>query len=30
VKDHAELYEKLKARMPKELYELRDQLERAL
>ena len=30
VKDHAELYEKLKARMPKELYDLRDQLERAL
>ena len=30
VKDHAELYEKLKARMPKELYELRDQLERSL
>ena len=30
VKDHSELYEKLKARMPKELYELRDQLERSL
>jgi phosphoenolpyruvate carboxykinase (GTP) len=30
VKDHAELYEKLKARMPRELYEQREQLERAL
>jgi len=30
VKDHAELFDKLKARMPKELYDLRDQLERAL
>jgi phosphoenolpyruvate carboxykinase (GTP) len=30
VKDHAELYEKLKARMPKELYEHRDRLEKAL
>ena len=30
VKDHTELYEKLKSRMPKELYDLRDQLERAL
>jgi phosphoenolpyruvate carboxykinase (GTP) len=30
VKDHAELYEKLKARMPRELYEQRDQLERSL
>ncbi|MGH8648132.1 MAG: phosphoenolpyruvate carboxykinase (GTP), partial [Burkholderiales bacterium] len=30
VKDHAELFDKLKARMPKELYALREQLERAL
>jgi GTP-dependent phosphoenolpyruvate carboxykinase len=30
VKDHAELYEKLKARMPRELYDLRTELERAL
>ena len=30
VKDHTELYEKLKSRMPKELYDLRDQLERSL
>jgi phosphoenolpyruvate carboxykinase (GTP) len=30
VKDHAELYEKLKARMPRELYEQREKLERAL
>jgi phosphoenolpyruvate carboxykinase (GTP) len=30
VQDHAALYEKLKARMPKELYEQREQLERAL
>ena len=30
VKDHAELFEKLKSRMPQELYALRDQLERAL
>jgi phosphoenolpyruvate carboxykinase (GTP) len=30
VKDHAELFDKLKARMPKELYDLRDQLEQAL
>jgi phosphoenolpyruvate carboxykinase (GTP) len=30
VKDHAELYETLKSRMPKELYDLRDQLEKAL
>jgi phosphoenolpyruvate carboxykinase (GTP) len=30
VKDHAELYDKLKARMPRELYSLRDELERAL
>jgi phosphoenolpyruvate carboxykinase (GTP) len=30
VKDHAELYEKLKARMPRELYDQREQLERAL
>src|SRR5258706_11518297 len=30
VKEHAEYYEKLKARMPQELYDLRDQLERAL
>ena len=30
VKDHTELFDKLKTRMPKELYELRDQLERSL
>jgi phosphoenolpyruvate carboxykinase (GTP) len=30
LKDHAELFEKLKARLPKELDELRGQLERAL
>jgi phosphoenolpyruvate carboxykinase (GTP) len=30
VKDHAELYEKLKARMPQELYAQREALERAL
>jgi phosphoenolpyruvate carboxykinase (GTP) len=30
VKDHTELFDKLKARMPMELYDLRDQLERAL
>ena len=30
VRDHAELYDKLKARMPKELYALREELERAL
>ena len=30
VKDHAELFDKLKSRMPKELYEQREQLERAL
>jgi phosphoenolpyruvate carboxykinase (GTP) len=30
VKDHAELYDKLKSRMPKELYEHRDELERSL
>ena len=30
VKDHAALYEKLKARMRKELYALREELERAL
>jgi len=30
VKDHAELFDKLKARMPRELYELRDRLEQAL
>ena len=30
LKDHAELFDKLKARMPKELSELRIQLERAL
>jgi len=30
VKDHAELFEKLKARMPKELYKQRERLERAL
>ena len=30
VKDHAELFDKLKARMPKELYAQRDALERAL
>ena len=30
VKDHTELYETLKARMPKELYDQRDQLERSL
>jgi hypothetical protein len=30
VKDHAELFDKLKARMPKELYAQREQLERAL
>jgi len=30
VKDHTELFDKLKARMPKELYDLRDQLERSL
>jgi phosphoenolpyruvate carboxykinase (GTP) len=30
VKEHAEYYDKLKSRMPKELYDLRDQLERAL
>ncbi len=30
LKDHTELYEKLKSRMPKELYDLRDQLERSL
>ncbi len=30
VKDHAELFDKLKARMPKELYALREELERAL
>jgi len=30
LKDHAELYEKLKARMPMELYALREELERAL
>ena len=30
VKDHAELYEKLKARMPRELYEQRENLERAV
>jgi phosphoenolpyruvate carboxykinase (GTP) len=30
VKDHAKLYDKLKARMPKELYALREELERAL
>jgi phosphoenolpyruvate carboxykinase (GTP) len=30
VKVHAELFDKLKARMPKELYAQREQLERAL
>jgi phosphoenolpyruvate carboxykinase (GTP) len=30
VKDHAALFDKLKARMPKELYALREELERAL
>jgi hypothetical protein len=30
VKDHAELFDKLKARMPQELYALREELERAL
>ncbi|HEX9687070.1 MAG TPA: phosphoenolpyruvate carboxykinase domain-containing protein, partial [Burkholderiales bacterium] len=30
VTDHAELFDKLKSRMPKELYALREQLERAL
>ena len=30
VKDHADLYDKLKSRMPKELLDLRDQLERSL
>jgi len=30
VKDHAQLYEKLKARMPRELYALREELESAL
>jgi phosphoenolpyruvate carboxykinase (GTP) len=30
VKDHAELFGKLKSRMPKELLDLRDQLERSL
>jgi phosphoenolpyruvate carboxykinase (GTP) len=30
VKDHAELYGKLKSRMPQELYDLRDALERSL
>jgi len=30
VRDHADLYETLKARMPKELYELREQLEKSL
>jgi phosphoenolpyruvate carboxykinase (GTP) len=30
VKEHKELFDKLKARMPQELYEQRDQLERAL
>jgi phosphoenolpyruvate carboxykinase (GTP) len=30
VKDHAELFDKLKARMPKELYAQRERLERAL
>ncbi|MBI3045892.1 MAG: phosphoenolpyruvate carboxykinase (GTP) [Betaproteobacteria bacterium] len=30
VQDHAELFDKLKARMPKELYQQREQLERAL
>jgi GTP-dependent phosphoenolpyruvate carboxykinase len=30
VQDHAELFEKLKARMPQELYAQRDALERAL
>jgi phosphoenolpyruvate carboxykinase (GTP) len=30
VKDHADYFDKLKSRMPKELYAQRDQLERAL
>ena len=30
VKEHKELFDKLKARMPQELYEQRDQLERSL
>ncbi len=30
VKEHAELYEKLKSRMPKELHEQRDRLEKSL
>jgi GTP-dependent phosphoenolpyruvate carboxykinase len=30
LKDHAELYDKLKARMPRELYDLRADLEGAL